>query len=373
MNTSLNEAVFFIETFMYLLFAVFLFTHRKGNILSNRIFAFFLIFKTAMGINVLLYFYRETVYTSLPFFYFMFSSSEWMIAPLLYLYTRSVLYDDFRLRASQWLHGLPFLLTLPLKAVFYFMTPDPGFELVRAGSLIPDVLSDYYALAVDIQVVSYFVAALFLIRTYRSRAEDIFSDHLRIQQSWLKTVLTGFLVIQSFYLYKHVSTIWTGSYIQSLTPFMHLASLGIVSFIFYRILRNPEIFSGIERRPKYERSPLSPTDMEDLLQRLLQYIRTEKPYLNPDLTLFELSERVEIPSHHLSQILNTKLNRNFFNFINEYRVEESKRLLSEATSGSKTVLEILYETGFNSKSVFNTAFKKFTGMTPTEYRKNHRL
>ncbi|MCD4693709.1 MAG: helix-turn-helix domain-containing protein [Calditrichales bacterium] len=104
------------------------------------------------------------------------------------------------------------------------------------------------------------------------------------------------------------------------------------------------------------------------MEKLISFMKSEKKYLIPDLTLNELAEKVSIPPFHLSQILNTCLNQNFFDFINSYRIEESKKLLSEHSSNKKTILEIIYETGFNSKSVFNNAFKKYTGMTPSQFR-----
>jgi len=81
------------------------------------------------------------------------------------------------------------------------------------------------------------------------------------------------------------------------------------------------------------------------------------------------AEKVSIPPYHLSQVINTCFNQNFFDFINSYRIKDSRRLLSEQDPDKKTIIEILYETGFNSKSVFNTAFKKHTGMTPSQFRK----
>jgi AraC-like DNA-binding protein len=87
--------------------------------------------------------------------------------------------------------------------------------------------------------------------------------------------------------------------------------------------------------------------------------------------LMDLAEQVSIPYRALSEVINNKLKQNFYDFINSYRIHESKKLLSEKTERLKTILEVLYEVGYNSKSSFNSAFKKFTGMTPTEYRKSY--
>ena len=95
----------------------------------------------------------------------------------------------------------------------------------------------------------------------------------------------------------------------------------------------------------------------------------DKPFLNPAITINELAKRVEIPARSLSYIINKKYKINFFDFINQYRIQESKRLLSDASKIQPTILSVLYDAGFNSKSVFNTAFRKFEGMTPSQFRK----
>jgi AraC-like DNA-binding protein len=95
----------------------------------------------------------------------------------------------------------------------------------------------------------------------------------------------------------------------------------------------------------------------------------EKPYLDPDLSFEQLSKMVSIPPRSLTIVLNECLNQNFYDFINSYRVQESARILMEKNPQYKTVLEVLLEAGFNNKSSFNTAFKKYNGMTPSEFRK----
>ena len=96
----------------------------------------------------------------------------------------------------------------------------------------------------------------------------------------------------------------------------------------------------------------------------------EKPYLDFELTLQKLAIQVDIPERELSLLINHHLNKHFFDFINEYRINDAKILLKDPTKKELTVLEILYEVGFNSKSSFYTAFKKATNQTPTEYRKS---
>lgn len=100
-------------------------------------------------------------------------------------------------------------------------------------------------------------------------------------------------------------------------------------------------------------------------------METEKPYLDPNISLHGLSKNLMIPDHYMSQIINTKLKLNFYDFINNYRIEEAKRIFTNPKQNHLTVLEVAIEVGFNSKSAFNRAFKKATQKTPSEFKKNH--
>jgi AraC-like DNA-binding protein len=134
----------------------------------------------------------------------------------------------------------------------------------------------------------------------------------------------------------------------------------------YKALSEPDLFAE-PAVVRYETSTLTDRQKADYLDRLTLFMQREKPYLNPELTIGELAEKTSIPRRYLSQIINESLNRNFFDFVNSYRIDEAKTLLGVPES-EKNVLEILYDSGFNSKSVFNAAFKKFTSMTPRQYK-----
>ncbi len=124
-----------------------------------------------------------------------------------------------------------------------------------------------------------------------------------------------------------------------------------------------------ELKEKYKTSALLPETVEQVLPRLTRLMEEEKLYLDPDLTLKKLSERLHVHYNHLSQIINEHLGKSFNDYINAFRIEEAKQRLADPGEARKTVLEIAYDTGFYSKSVFNTAFKKFTGKTPSQFRK----
>jgi AraC-like DNA-binding protein len=107
------------------------------------------------------------------------------------------------------------------------------------------------------------------------------------------------------------------------------------------------------------------------MPKLLHLVEEEKLFLDPDLTLRDLSQKLRIHYNHLSQIINERFGLSYNDFINKYRIEEAKRKLADPEERESSILDILLSAGFYSKSVFNAAFKKFEGTTPSEYRKKH--
>jgi AraC-like DNA-binding protein len=120
---------------------------------------------------------------------------------------------------------------------------------------------------------------------------------------------------------------------------------------------------------KYEWSTLTPERSERYLNKLLQHMERVKPFTDRELTMQKLAKQVSIPPHHLSQTINEQLGKSFSDFINSYRVAEAKRRLLDPSKSHYSVLAIAEEVGFNSKSAFNTVFKKHVNMTPSEFRK----
>ena len=125
------------------------------------------------------------------------------------------------------------------------------------------------------------------------------------------------------------------------------------------------------RRDKYKTIPIDSKRIEDVIAKLLHLMDEERLFLDPDLTLNKLSLRLRVHYNHLSRIINERFGLSYNDFINKYRIEEARKKLTAPEEKKSTILDIAYSTGFYSKSVFNAAFKKFTGMTPTEYRKKH--
>jgi len=178
-------------------------------------------------------------------------------------------------------------------------------------------------------------------------------------------VMLWLINVQIFAIIKFFTFAQWCAYVSSLyalTVFIIINSIAIL------VMLKPGIFVV---KQKYIRSSLSENDENTLFNRLMEFIGTHKPYLEPNLSLKQLSEMMGMSAKNISQVINEKQNQNFNDFINNFRIEESKKHLSDRSKSRLTIQEIFYRCGFNSKSTFNLVFKKQTGYTPVEYRKKN--
>ena len=164
-------------------------------------------------------------------------------------------------------------------------------------------------------------------------------------------------------------------------------TLLIIFWLIIKALLNPNLFSGVNTDIRLVKSMLNPDakpekiaaikDLENennqLIKKLRVHMKEHEPYLDSNLSIYDLAKQLNIPARELSVTINHTLNKHFFDFINEYRIKKAMDLIQNSSDEKLTILEILYEVGFNSKSSFNTAFKKHTGITPTEFKKNASL
>ncbi|GGW30256.1 hypothetical protein GCM10007383_14450 [Arenibacter certesii] len=124
----------------------------------------------------------------------------------------------------------------------------------------------------------------------------------------------------------------------------------------------------VDAEVKYAASKLEDDELQNCCNKVGLYMKSNRPYLDPDLTLPKLAQDLNVSTHHLSQVINEMHEKNFFNFINKYRVAEVKRKIQDPKYQNYSLLGIAYESGFNSKSAFNRVFKNVTGTTPSRFR-----
>lgn len=359
-----------IAAFQFLLVSLFLITHKKEKQISNKILATFLFSKTLSIVDSLLFHFKEYVYVDFPYLFCIAGLFVFIYGPSLYFYTRSLAYQNFHFKKLDLVHLIPFMCyCIFVTFKFHIYSAEIKRELLAA-----DYIFNYYEALIifgflNLQILSYVIASLYILRGYRSEIRKVFSSTEQINLSWLNFLLVGFIFIWLFDFSNFVFLMTTGTSLLSLRILALICIFIFANIIVYRGLKQPEIFNGIEEKRRYEHSKLTKDDRDRYLKRLKAYMEKEKPYLMPSLTINELATKLWISHRYLSQVINESLGLNFFDFINSYRIEEAKRLLTDSSNDKRSILELLFDAGFNTKSVFNRVFKKHTGMTPTEFKR----
>ncbi len=335
----------------------------------NRLLSLFLLVQFLIVFNFECFHLQEFFLGITPHFFFLGTPFYFLAAPAFYFYVRSLAFSDFRFRAADILHALPFVAAcIFFGQSFLFLPADEKRMLLVQGGIFPDGFWIVYNLLFFIQFSIYFVIDLRILKYYRGQIKEQFSSIAHINLSWLTFILYGFILAWLSSVVSLISTRVLSLTYDQIPPMDFLAFFCFLNYIFYKGLSQPEIFSGIVERPRYETSRLTPSEGKSYLSKLETHMLDQKPYLNPLLTLKELALQVSLSPRYLSQIVNEYAHQNFYDFVNRYRIEEAKRLLSDRSAGMN-VTEILYEVGFNSKSSFNTAFKQLTGVSPSQFKK----
>lgn len=312
--------------------------------------------------------------------------------PFLYLYTRqqtsALLFD-----AKQLLHFLPVILFSLLFVDFYFFPFERKVDIFKNEGREYETQLLINLIAVSLSGVVYVPLALIRLLKYKRNIVHQFSNTEKINFNWLLYLIIWIGIIWALVLivregaliFGAVSlfVIWLGYFgIRQVHVFGHNVShfqnqtidlaQPIVN-VSPQSLEQPAepTFAPVENitAVKYQKSSLSDDDAELIHQRLKKFFSEKKPYANPDLTLDDLANSLEVHPNYLSQVINSKEKKNFYELINEKRIEEFINLTSDPSNNQFTLLALAYDCGFNSKASFNRNFKKHTGLTPSEYLK----
>ncbi|MCA0932728.1 helix-turn-helix domain-containing protein [Lutimonas saemankumensis] len=292
-----------------------------------------------------------------------------LYGPIIYIYAQGVIFKDFKLSKTHLLHLIPYLLL----TLFLFVAGNPSPK-TSAEFISSDLPWQFYlgSILIYLHFYVYMVMTYRSLWKYRQVIKNKYSQIEKINLDWLSFALNTFVLITII------------SFVHNFIPLANNMTVFLITlillliFIFYFVnkvildaLRQPEIFSGINQKEtsRYQGSKLTSSQIKEYKERLIELFNTEKTFLDPEVSLKDLSEKLSISSKNLSQVINQSFDKSFFDFINSYRIKEAQHIFKEAKDDKMTVMEVMFDVGFNSKSSFNTAFKKETGQTPTEFRK----
>ncbi len=346
-----------------------LFFSPKGNRRANRIMAMFLLALAvgmANGILSVLGLYDKS-----PALVILMGALALAYSPLFYLYIRAMTTADRPWTPADVFHAVPFLLGM-LAYGAHLRAPVGG----PASPGIIGWVVGYPWLAVTIlstlQTAVYVASVIRLLRRYSEGIKATYSTIDRINLAWLRRRLAIYAGIWVIALVMIAAAGFEG---RALGLFMQIVAFLTALNIFatgYRAMRQSEIVLGpSETKPgrRYERSSLTPENAALYKTRLLDLMERKKPHLDPEITLPKMALALEIPVAHLSRVINEHFGLNFFEFINNYRVEEAKRRMTGPGAGDK-LITVALDCGFNSLATFNRVFKELAGRTPSEYRKD---
>ncbi len=368
MDLNLISLLSFLITFQLLFVGFFLITHKKGirrnNILLGSIFILIAWNMADLTLQM------NGVVLKWHFLQLIDDGFFLLYGPIIYLYAQGVIFRDFKLSGKHLLHIIPYLLLTVLLLFSKNISPNTPEEILKN-----DYSWQFYFVSVLIyaHVFVYLGLTYKLLWRYRKIIKNTYSQIDQINLDWLSFSLNtfGLLIIVSL-VHNFIALAGNRSVLIVSLVLLLLFIFYFVNRVILKALRQPEIFAGIAQNEtaKYLGSNLKPDQIEEYKNQLLDLCNTEKPFLNAQVNITDLSEELSVSTKHLSQVINQSFDKSFFDFINSYRIQEAQKILKESGDDKLTVLEVMYEVGFNSKSSFNTAFKKETGLTPTEFRKS---
>jgi AraC-like DNA-binding protein len=366
------ESFYLFAALQGVLLTVVVFT-KKENHTANRILA---LATLCLSIDlVYAVYYSRGWYRILPHAMGFSYPFPFLYGPLFYLYAKLISKKGERFQKIDWLHFLPFVIVVALACPVYFYSGERKIEFIN--DMMHHIQPPMYAIfesIVPVQGLTYTFLTIKIVRDYDMRIRDAFSNIDLINLNWLKHITLAMVVIWSLVALMFIVRITTQVH-SGIDALLQISFSILIYSIGYKGLQQPEIFLNpstvsIEPRQseKYKRSGLSDEFADDVKDKLKTVMASEKLYLDNDLTLQKLAERMNISSHNLSEVINSKLKLSYYDFINGHRVEEFKNRIVDPENEKYNMLSIAFDSGFKSKGTFNAIFKKFTGMTPSEYK-----
>lgn len=324
------------------------------------------------------YLVENVIYSSgylrqLPHFFLATLPVIFLIGPLFFMYIRSSVDPNFRLRLSDGVHLVPFLADIALLSRFYALDAAIKIRIYDAtfNSQAPFQFSIYFLAyaAYVLMAGGYFLVSFKLL----SRAAAAANGHAN--KGKLKWLRWSSITLFSYMLIAVVMTLVSAAEPGSRNFTFHsnlilqtllIHAVGYVAFLYPGLLQDP----GLVEARKYQSSPIDPPLMEALKIRLQAILSERQPYLDSELSPTYFLDELKISKHHFSQLLTEGMNTTFYDLINACRIETAKKLLLSGSYDNAKIVHIAYDCGYSNKSSFLRNFKKATGMTPTEFRES---
>lgn len=377
---NFHDLVLILTAFECLLFALLLGLANKLKPLSTYFFIGFLLCHFFIPVHELTFWgkqFRIWMLDISPNLFFIGSYAYFLDGPLLYFFVRSLLYKDFKLKRATWLHVMPVVLFfIHMVVSFYTLDYSERHRLIETQHIAYSSPYLYFDAAGRYMRLVYAILCFVLVFNYGEKLKNVYANVNKRDLAWLKLMLASFLVL--FVWDAVLLTIKLHGLANDDFAMDLLNNVGLSGYYLTFLVLNVLIFlkftlfnsvASVDEEANADRPQ---EKAEGIDKEVVTHIETtmmnSKVYTLPDISVDRLAEEMQMPAKRLSQTIKQHFHLNFYEFINSYRIEEAKRLLSDPECAKKTITEIYFEVGFNSKSVFNTFFKRVVGMTPSQYR-----
>lgn len=358
-----------------ILFSLILFFRTPAARNGRKLLAWLLL---SLGIASVFHAFEElSLYVDFPHLIRLNWGLPLTFGPLLYLYVRQLTLPEAKLTQADIQHFSPYLLNLLLLLPFFVQSGESKIQILDYFTAIISRGTDiyrtyYYLLQIGIAYWGwhYTLRCLPLLKTYSDQLLGNYSEIETRQLNWMRSIVYGFMGL--FFLFVLSLSLTIGATYPDFDyeQYFYLGCFGLVYWMTSKAVKLEEMPVPSKTEIPEAPAPIKPAPVRDHgADQLLQYMLAEKPYLDSDLKAVDLAQQLNLTRHQLSQILNEQLGKNFYDFINAYRVEAFKTKLQDPKFAAYSILGVALESGFKSKSSFNAIFKKVTGVTPSQYKK----
>lgn len=367
---NFHDVIVFMTVIECIMLALFQWALPTGRKIASRALIVFLLATSLHGLCILLL-WNDLVHTAaffdLKVIPYLLTLAAFIKGPALYFYVASLTEQDFKLQKNQLIHLLPLAICWLLLLVFFIDSDALRWRAEDQSEFSISVVNFIWHCSKVVPFV-YGIAAALLARRYYLSLKDQYSSFSSGEPGWLIVLTAGFSLQWTFSLFVHISAQFSTA---SLSNYLGISENYVIFVLINGLFAYSAAYAHrvLTTKPLAVKETASDQPAQDAIAKVQEGMEVKKLFLEQNLNIEEFSNRIDLPVRDVSGVINKHFGTNFFEFMNSYRVEEAKRLLSDPANKDLTILDILLQAGFNSKSAFHRFFKRLVGMSPSEYRK----